>query len=95
MLPRIHPVGTAQTAGETEAQYLDYFDIVDKKTKETPEKQRLQPPCRELLGDGQQRDQADGCTRSNNKNDSYDNHKNDNDGQVDGCTGSLHSNNQL
>ena len=33
MLPRIHPVGTAQTAGETEAQYLEYFDILDKKTK--------------------------------------------------------------
>ena len=38
MLPRIHPVGTAQTAGETEAQYLEYFDIlasqvVDKKAE--------------------------------------------------------------
>ena len=95
MLPRIHPVGTAQTAGETEAQYLEYFDILDKKTEGTPEKQRLQQPCRELRGDGQQRGQVDGCTRSDNKNDNYDNHKNNNNGQVDTCSQSVHSNNQL
>ena len=65
--------------------FRHFGQVVDKKNKETPEKQKLHQPCREFLGDGQQRGQADGCTQSiNKKNNNNDNHKNNNDGHVDG-----------